>query len=340
MIRVFDVAIVGATGAIGEIILATLEEQGFPVGFIYLLASERTAGSEVKFKKKAVMVELLSDFDFAKTQIVFFAANSTVSQEYVPKAVAAGAIVIDNTTQFSDFDDIPMVVPEVNPDAVGEYKNRGIIVSPSSVTIQMAVVLKPIFDAVGIERVNVATYQAVSGAGKQATEELAMQTASMLNGNPIESKIFSKQIAFNAVPQVDAFTENGYTKEEMRMVTQTKKIMGDDHIAINPTAVYIPVFYGCSQALHIETRKKITVKTATTLLQNAPGITVLDERKTGGFPTAVTESSGDDAVFVGRLREDISHQQGLNMWVVTDNIRKGAALNSVQIAQILVNDYL
>ncbi|NOQ14434.1 MAG: aspartate-semialdehyde dehydrogenase, partial [Methyloprofundus sp.] len=260
--------------------------------------------------------------------------------EYAPKAVAAGCVVIDNTSQFRYDDDIPLVVPEVNPESIAEHTERGIIANPNCSTIQMLVALKPIYDAVGIERVNVCTYQAVSGSGKEGVEEVVTQTSQLLNGKPIKTSVYPKQIAFNVLPQIDVFMDNGYTKEEMKMVWETKKIMGDDSIQVNPTAVRVPVFFGHSEAIHIETRDKISVEKVREILAAAPGITVLDERKDGGYPTAVTESSGNDDVFVGRIREDISHAKGIDLWVVADNVRKGAALNSVQIAEELVKNYI
>ncbi|HSM26829.1 MAG TPA: aspartate-semialdehyde dehydrogenase, partial [Thioalkalivibrio sp.] len=266
--------------------------------------------------------------------------GASVSAEYAPRAAAAGCVVIDNTSQFRYEDDIPLVVPEVNPAAVAQYTNRGIIANPNCSTIQMLVALKPIQDAVGIERINVATYQAVSGTGKDAIEELAQQTAALLNGKPVECKVYPKQIAFNVLPHIDVFMENGYTKEEMKMVWETRKILEDDSIMVNPTTVRVPVFYGHSEAVHIETREKITAEAARQLLAQAPGVEVLDTRSPGGYPTAVTESSGRDGVFVGRIREDISHPRGLNMWVVSDNVRKGAALNTIQIAELLIREYL
>ncbi|HET19778.1 MAG TPA: aspartate-semialdehyde dehydrogenase, partial [Chromatiales bacterium] len=234
----------------------------------------------------------------------------------------------------------PLVVPEVNPHAVAQYKNRGIIANPNCSTIQMLVALKPIHDAVGIERINVATYQAVSGTGKEAIEELASQTANLLNGKPVKAEVYPKQIAFNVLPQIDVFMDNGYTKEEMKMVWETRKIMGDDSILVNPTCVRVPVFYGHSEAVHIETREKISAEQARELLRKAPGVEVLDEHIPGGYPTAVTEAANHDATYVGRIREDVSHPRGLNLWVVSDNVRKGAALNSVQIAEILIQDHL
>jgi aspartate-semialdehyde dehydrogenase len=285
-------------------------------------------------------VEDLDTFDFSTVQIGLFSPGASVSAVYAPKAAAAGCVVIDNTSQFRYDADIPLVVPEVNPAAIAEYRNRGIIANPNCSTIQMLVALKPIYDAVGIERINVCTYQAVSGTGKEAIEELARQTAELLNGKPTENKVYPRQIAFNCLPQIDVFMDNGYTKEEMKMVWETRKIMGDDRIQVNPTAVRVPVFYGHSEAVHIETREKIDLETARALLRKAPGVKLLDERKDGGYPTAVTEAANHDPVYVGRIREDISHPRGLNLWVVSDNVRKGAALNSVQIAEILVKSYL
>jgi aspartate-semialdehyde dehydrogenase len=273
-------------------------------------------------------------------QIGLFSPGASVSAEYAPKAAAAGCVVIDNTSQFRYDDDIPLVVPEVNPEKVADYKNRGIIANPNCSTIQMLVALKPIYDAVGISRINVATYQAVSGTGKEAIEELATQTANLLNAKPVVPSVYPKQIAFNVLPQIDVFMDNGYTKEEMKMVWETQKIMGDADILVNPTAVRVPVFFGHSEAVHIETKQKISVERVRELLAAAPGVTVLDERTNGGYPTAVTESSGHDDVYVGRIREDISHPNGIDLWVVGDNVRKGAALNSVQIAEVLVKNYI
>jgi aspartate-semialdehyde dehydrogenase len=338
--KTFDVAVVGATGAVGETMLAILAERKFPVGKVYALASERSAGKTVAFGRRELVVEDLAEFDFGKVQIGLFSPGASVSAQYAPKAAAAGCVVVDNTSQFRYDDDIPLVVPEVNPDAIAQYKTRGIIANPNCSTIQMLVALKPIYDAVGIERINVATYQAVSGTGKEAIEELAQQTAALLNGKPVECKVYPKQIAFNVLPHIDAFMENGYTKEEMKMVWETRKIFGDPSIMVNPTTVRVPVFYGHSEAVHIETRDKISAETARELLSKAPGVTVVDKREPGGYPTAVTESSGRDGVFVGRIREDISHPRGLDLWVVSDNLRKGAALNAIQIAEILVRDYL
>lgn len=340
MSKQYDVAVVGATGAVGETMLSILAERKFPVGKVYPLASSRSAGKKVEFNGKMLTVEDLATFDFSKVQIGLFSAGGSISAEFAPKAAAAGCVVIDNTAHFRYDDDIPLVVPEVNPHAIANYKNRGIIANPNCSTIQMLVALKPIQDAVGISRINVATYQAVSGTGKEAIEELAAQTAALLNGKEAEASVYPKQIAFNALPHIDVFQDNGYTKEEMKMVWETRKIFGDPDILVNPTAVRIPAFYGHSEAVHIETREKISAAQVCELLRAAPGVELLDGVETGAYPTAVTDASGRDPVFVGRVREDISHPRGIDLWVVADNIRKGAALNSVQIAEILAKNHL
>ena len=340
MSRKYDVAVVGATGAVGEIMLEILAERNFPVNNVYPLASERSAGRKVQFGDKYLTVQDLSTFDFSSVQIGLFSAGAGISEKYAPIAAKAGCVVIDNTSQFRYDDEIPLVVPEVNPHAIAGYKRHGIIANPNCSTIQMLVALKPLHDAAGIERINVCTYQAVSGTGKEAIEELASQTAELLNGRSAEAKVYPRQIAFNVLPHIDVFQDNGYTKEEMKMVWETRKIMEDESIQVNPTAVRVPVFYGHSEALHIETREKLDAARATALLENAPGIVVLDERKDGGYPTAVSEGATHDPVYVGRIREDISHPRGLDLWVVADNVRKGAALNSIQIAEILVEEYL
>lgn len=338
MTKLFDIAVVGATGAVGETMISILEERDFPVGRLYPLASSRSAGKTLVFKGKSHRVEDLAEFDFSKVQIGLFSAGGSISAEYAPKAATAGCVVIDNTSHFRYDDDIPLVVPEVNPGALDGFRVRNIIANPNCSTIQMLVALKPIYDAVGITRVNVATYQAVSGTGKEAIKELAGQTARLLNGQPADAEVYPKQIAFNVLPQIDLFMENGYTKEEMKMVWETQKIFSDSNISVNPTCVRVPVFYGHSEALHIETRDPISAVQATELLRLAPGVEVMDERQDGGYPTAVTDSAGQDPVFVGRIREDISHPNGLNMWIVSDNVRKGAALNSIQIAELLIAD--
>ncbi len=340
MSKKVNVAIVGATGAVGETMLSILEQRDFPVDKVYALASERSAGKRIQFKGKNITVENLEEFDFSKVQVGLFSPGASVSAIYAPKAAEAGCVVVDNTSQFRYDDDIPLVVPEVNPHAIADYKNRGIIANPNCSTIQMLVALKPIYDAVGITRINVCTYQAVSGTGKEAIEELAKQTADLLNSKEAVCEVYPKQIAFNALPHIDAFQENGYTKEEMKMVWETRKIFEDENILVNPTCVRIPVFFGHSEAVHIETKDKITAEKARDLLSKVEGVTLLDKRENGGYPTAVTEAAGEDQVFVGRIREDISHPHGLNLWVVSDNVRKGAALNSVQISEILVKHYI
>jgi aspartate-semialdehyde dehydrogenase len=341
MSRQWDVAVLGATGLVGETILKVLEERKFPVRELFPLASSRSVGKTVEFRGKHWPVIDADTFDFKRAQFGLFSAGGDVSAKYAPRAAAAQCIVIDNTSQFRYEADIPLVVPEVNGGEIAKYKQRYIIANPNCSTIQMVVALKPIQDAVGIERINVATYQSVSGAGRQAVEELAHQTAQLLNGRPIDPpKKIAKQIAFNCVPQIDKFQDNGYTKEEMKMHWETQKIFGDDKIRVNATAVRVPVFFGHSEVVNIETRKKITAAEATALLARAPGVKVVDERKPGGYPTAVTEAADHDTVFVGRIREDMSHDRGLNLWIVADNIRKGAASNAVQIAEVLARDYL
>ena len=303
-------------------------------------AAERAGIPLWLFEEAYPVVGDLAEFDFSRTQVGLFSAGASISREYAPKAAEAGCVVVDNTSQFRYDEDIPLVVPEVNPHAIEAYRARGIIANPNCSTIQMLVALKPIYDAVGIERINVATYQAVSGAGRGAMDELVRQTSLLMNGRPLDIKGDAKQIAFNAVPHIDRFEDNAYTREEMKMVWETRKIFGDDRILVNPTAVRIPVFYGHSEAVHIETKDKISATKARELLANAPGVTLIDGLETGQYPTAVTDSSGSDPVYVGRVREDISPPRGLNLWVVSDNIRKGAALNSVQIAEILAKNHL
>jgi aspartate-semialdehyde dehydrogenase len=336
----FDVAVLGATGVVGETILSILAERAFPVGTVYALASSRSAGTQVAFADQRLTVQDVASFDFSLVQIGLFSAGASVSAEYAPKAAASGCIVIDNTSRFRYDDDVPLVVPEVNPAAIGDYQQRGIIANPNCSTIQLVVVLKPIYDAVGIERINVCTYQSVSGTGKDAIDELSSQTVSLLSGKPVEPRVYPKQIAFNVLPCIDEFEDNGYTKEEMKLVWETQKILGDKSIKVNPTTARVPVFVGHSEAVHLETREKLTLDAAREVLRAAPGVEVLDERQARGYPTAVTEAANHDAVFVGRIREDITHPRGLDLWVVADNVRKGAALNSVQIAEYLVKDYL
>jgi aspartate-semialdehyde dehydrogenase len=336
----YDIAVVGATGLVGETMIEILEQRDFPVGELYALASERSVGKNVQFRGRNIKVQNLANFDFSATDIGLFSAGGSISAEFAPRAGEAGCIVIDNTSHFRNEPDIPLIVPEVNPEAIADYGPRNIIANPNCSTIQMVVALKPIYDAAGIDRINVATYQAVSGAGRGLVEALAGQTAAMLNGRPQEPAGDEKPIAFNVIPHIDAFQDNGYTREEMKMVWETRKIFGDDSILVNPTTVRVPVFYGHSEAVHLETREQISAEQVRKLLSESPGIRVIDDRQPGGYPTAVTEAARRDEVFVGRIRDDISHDRGISLWIVADNVRKGAALNSVQIAEILVRDYI
>lgn len=340
MTKKYDIAVAGATGAVGETILKVLQERNFPVGRLYPLASSRSAGKKIEFNGEWVEILDLATFDFSKVQIGLFSPGGSVSREYAPKAAAAGCVVVDNTSEFRYDDDVPLVVPEVNPEAAAGYTQRNIIANPNCSTIQMMVAIKPIYDAVGIERINVSTYQAVSGSGKEAIEELAGQTKDILNLQPVKTEVYPKQIAFNCLPQIDVFQDNGYTKEEMKMVWETKKILGDASVLVNPTAVRVPVFFGHSEALHIETQSKLTADQAKTLFEQTPGVVLMDEHCDGGYPTAVTDAADTDPVYVGRIREDITHERGINLWVVADNVRKGAATNTVQIAELLVERHL
>ncbi|STX52274.1 aspartate-semialdehyde dehydrogenase [Legionella busanensis] len=340
MTKLLDVAVVGATGAVGECILTVLEERNFPINNLYPLASERSIDKTVTFKGNEFDVLNLADFDFSKVDIALFSAGASVSKVYAPIAVDAGCIVIDNTSCFRYDEDIPLIVPEVNTHRIADYYQRGIIANPNCSTIQMVVALKPIHDAVGISRINVATYQSVSGTGKKAISELISQVGELLNGRPVKASVYPQQIAFNALPHIDEFLENGYSKEEMKMVWETKKIMEDDTIRINPTTVRVPVLYGHSEAVNVELKAPLSASDARNILRSAPGIKVVDDLANLEYPTVITHAIGHDEVFVGRIREDISFPCGLNMWIVADNIRKGAATNAVQIAEILQFEYL
>ncbi|MGS1078695.1 aspartate-semialdehyde dehydrogenase [Pseudoxanthomonas beigongshangi] len=335
--RSFNVAVVGATGAVGETMLAILAERDFPIGKLVALASERSAGGEVEFNGQKITIQDLATFDPAGIDIALFSAGGGVSKEYAPKFAAAGAVVIDNSSAFRYDDDVPLVVSEVNPEQV-QNRPRGIIANPNCSTMQMLVALAPIHRKAGIERINVATYQSVSGGGRSALEELGRQTGALLNFQDPDPQRFPVQIAFNLIPHIDEFLDNGFTKEEMKLVWETRKILGDDSIQVNPTAVRVPVFYGHSEAVNVETKVKLSAAEARTLLENAPGVEVVDERAPGGYPTPVTHASGTDPVYVGRIREDLSHPRGLNLWIVSDNIRKGAALNAVQLAELVAKN--
>ena len=337
MSKQFKVAVVGATGAVGETMLSILAEREFPASEVIALASERSAGSLVKYGNDDIVVQDLAMFDPAGIDIALFSAGGGISKEYGPKFAAAGAVVIDNSSTFRYDDDVPLVVSEVNPEQAGN-RPRGIIANPNCSTMQLMVALKPLHDAAKIERINIATYQSASGAGRSGMEELGRQTAELLNFQDIKPSKFQVQIAFNLIPQIDDFQPNGFTKEEMKLVWETRKILGDEAIGVNPTVVRVPVFYGHSEAVHIETRDKLSAEQARELLERAPGVVVVDERVAGGYPTPVTHASGSDAVYVGRIREDLSHPRGLDLWVVSDNIRKGAALNAVQIAELVASE--
>lgn len=330
----FNVAVVGATGAVGQTMLAILEQRQFPIETLSVLASERSAGEAIEFAGKKITVQDLATFNPAGVDFALFSAGGGISKQYAPVFAAAGAIVIDNSSAFRMDDDVPLVVSEVNPEALNSIP-RGIVANPNCSTMQMLVAIAPIHRAVGISRINVATYQSVSGAGRSALEELGRQTANILSFQDANPQRFPVQIAFNLIPHIDEFLDNGYTKEEMKLVWETQKILGDASIKVNPTAVRVPVFYGHSEAVHLETKTKISAVDARKLLETAPGVEVVDVRESGGYPTPVTHASGHDAVYVGRIREDVSCENGLNLWVVSDNIRKGAALNAVQIAELL-----
>ena len=332
----FVVAVVGATGAVGEVMLSVLQERKFPIKQLILLASERSAGKKLDFGNHKITVQDLATFDPKGVDIALFSAGGSTSKEYAPKFAAAGAIVIDNSSAFRNDDDVPLVVSEVNPEAL-ENIPRGIIANPNCSTMQLMVALAPIHRAYGITRINIATYQSVSGTGQKAMEELGKQTAAILSFQDPDPQVYPVQIAFNVIPHGGDFLDNGYTTEEMKLVWETRKILSAPDIQVNATVVRVPVFFGHSEAVHIETRDKITVAQARALLEQAPGVELVDEHKPGGYPTPVTHASGHDPVYVGRIREDISHPRGLNLWVVSDNIRKGAALNAVQLAEVLID---
>lgn len=333
MSKQYQVAVVGATGAVGEVLIEILAEREFPIETLVPLASEHSVGETIFFGDKALPVRGLSDFDFSGIDFAFFMASSEVAQQYAPLAAEKGCVVIDNSAYFRYDPDVPLVIPEVNPETLAHYHSR-IIANPNCSTIQMLVALKPIYDQVGIERINVVTFQSVSGAGKAAIEELAKQTVEIFNAQAVTHKVFPTQIAFNVIAHVDALQENGYTREEMKMILETQKILNDPHILVNATAVRVPVFYGHSEAIHLETRDPMSAEEAKNILSKIPGITVVDEYEEPATP--VTHAASKDEVIVSRIRQDLSHPRGLNLWVLADNIRKGAALNAVQIAELLI----
>lgn len=340
MLEPINVAILGATGVVGETIISILEERKFPVNNLYALASENSAGKSLFFKAKRLVVTNAANFDFSKAKIAFFSAGGKVSAEYAAKATAAGCIVIDNTATFRYLPEIPLIIPEVNPHCLSQYSNKNIIANPNCSTIQMLVALKPIYDAVGIQKIHVASYQSVSGTGRQAINELAEQTVALLNAKEIEKNVYPEQIAFNVIPHIDVFQDNGFTKEEMKMLWETRKILNDPNISVSATTVRVPVFFGHSEVVHIETTKPLLANEARNLLSNAPGVKVIDNPSKVSYPTPVTNAAGTDPVYVGRIRNDIDNNNGLNLWIVADNIRKGAALNSIQIAEMLLDKYI
>ncbi len=328
-----DVVIVGATGAVGDVMRRVLEERDFPLGALHLVASQRSRGQRLPFRGREIEVQALEEFDFRQARIALFSAGSEPSRQFAPRAAEAGCLVVDNTSCFRYEPDVPLVVPECNLERIADWRARGIIANPNCSTIQMVVALKPLHDAAGVARVNVATYQAVSGTGQAAIRELHQQTADSLDGRESPGEVYPRPIAFNVLPQIDRFQENGYTREEMKMVWETRKILEDESIGVNPTTVRVPVYRGHSEAVHLETREPLDARTARALLEDAPGVVVVDEMADGGYPTAVTEAAGRDEVFVGRVRQDLSHPRGLDLWIVSDNLRKGAATNSIQIAE-------
>ncbi|MBP8986153.1 MAG: aspartate-semialdehyde dehydrogenase [Syntrophobacterales bacterium] len=337
--RNYHVAVVGATGAVGNEMISVLEERNFPVGKLTLLASERSIGKRLDFRGESYPVQVLKEDSFKGVEIGLFSAGGGISQKFAPIAAEAGCVVIDNTSAFRMDPEVPLVVPEVNPTDIGDYRKKGIIANPNCSTIQMVVVLKPIHDRARIRRVVVSTYQAVSGTGKKAMQELEDQTRNILNFREPEIKVYPHQIAFNCLPHIDVFLENGYTREEMKMVNETKKIIGDYTIAVTATTVRVPVFRGHSESVNIETERKITVQEVRGLMEAAPGVKLVDDPAQNVYPLAI-DAAGKDETFVGRIREDESIPNGINLWVVSDNLRKGAALNAVQIAEVLARDYL
>ena len=337
MIKEVDIAIVGATTSVGETLVELLEERKFPVGQIFLLDEEASSGARIEFSGYALKIGDIASFDFSRVQIAFFVSTETMSKEYAPKAASEGCMVIDRTPAFRNDKDVPLIIPEVNEEALENMGKGKIVSSPSCNSIQMILALKPIYDAVGIQRINVSTYQSVSGSGKHAAEELASQTAALLNFRDVKCKTYPKQIAFNVLPQVGELLDNGYTDEEMKLVLETQKVLNDDSIMVNATTVRVPVFIGHAASINIETKEKISIDKVNGLLQQAVGIELLSGTE---WPTPVTEAASKDSVFVGRVREDISTEKGINLWLVTDNMRKGAATNAVQIAEVLIKTQL
>lgn len=332
------IAVVGATGLVGTTLLSLFSEQGVDASSLRLVASKQSAGNKVGYAGSELMIHDLADFDFTQTRLAFFCVGNDLAAQYAPLAAKAGNVVIDKSYFFRNHDDVPLVIPEVNPEAIGGYKKLNIIANPNCNTIPIAVGIKSIYDAVGVTRINIATYQSVSGTGKDAIQELTDQSRQLLANEDIHPRIYPQQIAFNVIPHIDDFLDNGYTREEMKMVWELRKIFNDPVLAINPTAVRVPVFCGHAAAVHLETHDKITAQQAEKLLRQAPGVTLM----TGEFPypTPARDAAGKDNVFVGRVREDISCERGLDLWIVADNLRKGAALNAIQIAHQLIESHL
>jgi aspartate-semialdehyde dehydrogenase len=339
MAKQFNVAVVGATGAVGQQMLEVLAERNFPLKEVRLLASERSEGKFLEFKGEQLMVQKLDKDSFAGIDIALFSAGGSRSEEFCPIAAAAGAVCVDNSSAWRMDPAVPLVVPEVNPQDIALYTNKGIIANPNCSTIQMVVALKPLHDYGTIKRIVVSTYQAVSGTGRNAIDELRIQSGELLNGRPAECKVYPHQIAFNCLPQIDVFLDNGYTKEEMKMVNETRKILGDQHIGVTATTVRVPVFYSHSESVNVETATKISAAKARELLAASPGVKVVDDVANLVYPMAI-DAAGQDLTYVGRIREDESVANALNLWVVADNLRKGAATNAVQIAEILADKYL
>jgi aspartate-semialdehyde dehydrogenase len=337
--RKFNVAVAGATGAVGNQMIRCLEELNFPVNSVTFLASSRSVGRQLRFKGDLVEVKELKEDSFKGIDIALFSAGGGTSQRFAPLAAKDGCVVIDNSSAWRMDPKVPLVVPEVNPHAIAQYSEKGIIANPNCSTIQMVVALHPIHEKYGIKRIVVSTYQAVSGTGKKAIDELFDQTRAMINFLDYETRVYPHRIAFNCLPHIDVFLDNGYTKEEMKMVNETRKIMEDNSIAVTATTVRVPVFFGHSESVNVETREPLSAEDVKALLQNSPGVKVMDDPHKNLYPLA-TDAAGQDLTLVGRIRQDESIPNGINMWIVADNIRKGAATNAVQISQVLASDYL
>lgn len=330
----YSVSIIGATGLVGTTLISLLEESSIPIDELHLVASNQSVGKSLSFKGKQYIIKDLESFDFKKSQYAFFCVGNQLAARYVPTAISAGNIVIDKSSYYRNNDEVPLIVPEVNMSSLRDYQNQSLIANPNCSTIPIAVALKPIYDAVGILRINVATYQSVSGTGKDAITELTEQSRQVLDHQPITSNVYPQQIAFNVLPHIDDFLDNGYTKEEMKVVLEMKKIFNDQLMSVNPTAVRVPVYYGHAAAVHLETRDTISVESALQLLRKAPSVKVIEGHEP--YPTPIMHAAGKNEVYVGRVRKDISHDKGLNIWIVADNLRKGAALNAIQIMEHLI----